>query len=369
MKKSILWFLLIASLCFPFLLAPASASAADTSTTRTYNAPVKKIGSFQIKLQVDPSVYGEIGQYSADFDADGQKENLSIVFFANNGKKTISARMSELGSSNYVESALLSWNEGDCYTTKQVDISCLIINGKKVIAAELMESGTMATGYSTTFKAIQYTGRSYREIFNYNYTGSNAPSSVQSQEINKFRNAGFNISSLKVFNGGRGDFVSDQLRGEDICKLSVSFNGTNLYAFANGSINTIEPFRYIIESPRFTSSDVIQVTLDGKSLNFDQPPIIDNNRVMVPIRTIFEALGYTVNWQNSTQTAIANKAGHSIIVQVNNPKITYNGGSYYCDVSPKNLSGRILVPVRAVSESAGCEVIWQSSTQTVMIQS
>ena len=157
-----------------------------------------------------------------------------------------------------------------------------------------------------------------------------------------------------------GDFVSDQLRAVDICKLTVAFNGTNLYAFANGSINTIEPFRYIIESP---------LILDGKSLNFDQPPIMDNNRVMVPIRTIFEALGYTVNWQNSTQTAIANKADHSIIVQVNNPKITYNGGSYYCDVSPKNLSGRILVPVRAVSESAGCEVIWQSSTQTVMIQS
>ena len=139
-------------------------------------------------------------------------------------------------------------------------------------------------------------------------------------------------------------FVSDQLRGVDICKLTVAFNGTNLYAFANGSINTIEPFRYIIESPLITSSDVIQVILDGKSLNFDQPPIMDDNRVMVPIRTMFEALGYTVNWQNSTQTAIANKAGHSIIVQVNNPKITYNGGSYYCDVSPKNLSGRILVP-------------------------
>lgn len=52
MKKSILCFLLIVSLCFPFLLAPASASAADTSTTRTYNAPVKRIGNFQIKLQV-----------------------------------------------------------------------------------------------------------------------------------------------------------------------------------------------------------------------------------------------------------------------------------------------------------------------------
>lgn len=93
MKKSILCFLLIVSLCFPFLLAPASASAADTSTTRTYNAPVKRIGNFQIKLQVDPSVYGKIGQYSEDFDADGQKENLSIVFYANNGKETISARM------------------------------------------------------------------------------------------------------------------------------------------------------------------------------------------------------------------------------------------------------------------------------------
>ena len=38
----------------------------------------------------------------------------------------------------------------------------------------------------------------------------------------------------------------------------------------------------------------IQVKLDGNILSFDVPPQIINDRTMVPLRAIFEALGATV---------------------------------------------------------------------------
>lgn len=112
----------------------------------------------------------------------------------------------------------------------------------------------------------------------------------------------------------------------------------------------------------------IDVTLNGAALAFDQPPVMTNNRVMVPIRAIFEALGYTVDWDQATQTGTATNGDNAITVQVNNPEITYDGGTYHCDVALQNISGRILVPIRAISESAGCDVFWNQSMKKVIIE-
>ena len=132
------------------------------------------------------------------------------------------------------------------------------------------------------------------------------------------------------------------------------------YELGPGAIGVIQ-----VSCPIINNS--IKVTLNSEALSFDQPPIMDNNRVMVPIRAIFEALGYNVVWDQTTQTGVAYNGQNTIQVQVNNPTITYDGGTYTCDVAPKNISGRILVPVRAISESAGCDVYWNQSTRTVEI--
>lgn len=115
-------------------------------------------------------------------------------------------------------------------------------------------------------------------------------------------------------------------------------------------------------------NDAIAVLVDGAPLRFDQPPVMDQNRVMVPIRAIFEALGYDVTWDGATQTGTATNGTNTIRVQVANATISYDGGTYHCDVPPQNRSGRILVPIRAISESAGCSVDWHQLTKTVTIQ-
>lgn len=47
-----------------------------------------------------------------------------------------------------------------------------------------------------------------------------------------------------------------------------------------------------------------QVILDGRTLTFDVPPTIENGRTLVPLRTIFEALGADVQWDSPTQTVL-----------------------------------------------------------------
>lgn len=124
----------------------------------------------------------------------------------------------------------------------------------------------------------------------------------------------------------------------------------------------------VIQSPIIRDEE-IKVVLNGSELQFDQPPIMRNDRVLVPIRAIFEALGYDVIWHDVTQTATSSNGSNTIIIQINNPNILYDQGTYVCDVSPMLVSDRTLVPVRAVSECAGCTVDWDGASNTVIITS
>lgn len=54
--------------------------------------------------------------------------------------------------------------------------------------------------------------------------------------------------------------------------------------------------------------DNIKVILDGKTLEFDVQPQIIDERTLVPMRVIFEALGADVEWEEETQTINARRS-------------------------------------------------------------
>lgn len=111
----------------------------------------------------------------------------------------------------------------------------------------------------------------------------------------------------------------------------------------------------------------IKVKLNGEYLVFDQPPQIINDRTMVPVRAIFEAMGYTVDWNGAEQTVYADHGTRSIQMTVGSKDMYLSGAQKTFDVSPINLSGRILVPARAVAELSGYMVDWNQDTLTVDI--
>lgn len=111
----------------------------------------------------------------------------------------------------------------------------------------------------------------------------------------------------------------------------------------------------------------ISVTLDipisivnGISKPIDVPPTIINNRTMVPLRFIGEALGAEVNWIAETQTVIFRLNGKELEMVINQP-------SPGMDTPPTIIKGRTFVPLRFISESLGADVTWYPSNRTVSI--
>ncbi len=111
----------------------------------------------------------------------------------------------------------------------------------------------------------------------------------------------------------------------------------------------------------------ITVKLDGETLTFDQQPIMQQDRVLVPMRVIFEALGCTVGWEESTRTASAEKDGVAIYLQIGNEIMYRNGEEVLLDVAPCQVGDRTLVPIRAVSEALGASVTWEQYANCVTI--
>lgn len=111
----------------------------------------------------------------------------------------------------------------------------------------------------------------------------------------------------------------------------------------------------------------ISVTINGEKVAFDQQPLSHNNRTLVPLRAIFEALGATVEWNPDTQTATGRKGGDVVSFTIGSDILSKNENHISLDVPAMPVGGRTLVPVRAISESFGCNVGWDQETQTVII--
>ncbi len=112
----------------------------------------------------------------------------------------------------------------------------------------------------------------------------------------------------------------------------------------------------------------IAVKFNDEYMLFDVDPVMLNDRVLVPLRAIFEKLGCVVKWDDATRTVTAEKSGKKVIVNVGSSSALVGDNATYLDQPPVMLNDRVLVPLRFVSEAFGCEVSWGESTQTVSIK-
>lgn len=113
--------------------------------------------------------------------------------------------------------------------------------------------------------------------------------------------------------------------------------------------------------------DIIKVLLNGKYLEMDTNPVIINDRTLVPMRAIFEALGAKVSWDGATSTATAVKGFEKMTVQIGATYLTKDGKVYNLDSPARIVNSRTLVPVRAISEAFGFSVGWDGNSRTVII--
>lgn len=120
-------------------------------------------------------------------------------------------------------------------------------------------------------------------------------------------------------------------------------------------------------NPLVEKNDRIRIDLNGQLLYFDVPPTLINNRTMVPFRTIFEALGAIVKWDEANKTVTAYKKDLKVVLKIDNTNALVNGTEKTLDVPATIIDDRTMVPVRFIAESLGTRVDWDDKTRTVII--
>ena len=122
--------------------------------------------------------------------------------------------------------------------------------------------------------------------------------------------------------------------------------------------------------PVWASSNEIRVLIDGQEVNFPaQTPVIVDGRTLVPVRGVFEALGFDVDWNPDTRTAYLTNAGFNVAISIGSSVFTTNDTDHALDVPAEIIGGSTMLPLRAVLESVGYELEWNEAARTITIAS
>ena len=118
------------------------------------------------------------------------------------------------------------------------------------------------------------------------------------------------------------------------------------------------------------ATQTVGVTLDGQAVAFDETygyPFIDSaGRTQVPFRVTLETFGCTVDWNNDTRTAWAEKDGVVVEVPIGQAYILVNGRQVPIDTTSLIQGDRTYLPIRAVLEAFGAYVTWNNDTRQVV---
>ena len=105
----------------------------------------------------------------------------------------------------------------------------------------------------------------------------------------------------------------------------------------------------------------------------DSPPVIKNNRTLLPIRAIIESLGGTVSWDATERKVTVSLGSTNIELWIGKSIAKVNGVDTPIDSSnpkvvPEIINSRTMLPLRFVAENLGATVEWDGTTITITYQ-
>ena len=171
-------------------------------------------------------------------------------------------------------------------------------------------------------------------------------------------------------------YVLDKITAKDKdgkeVKLKAEKDGTYSFTMPKGGVTVDTTFKQAegtasTDKPAAATKTIIlqigstAVIVDDQAIINDVAPVIRNDRTLVPIRIITEALGGQVAW---------NEAAKEVTLTVNGKEIKMTIGKALekYGVAPVIIGGRTFVPVRFVADELGAVTTWDDATKTVRIQ-
>ena len=203
---------------------------------------------------------------------------------------------------------------------------------------------------------VAVTGIETYALFSTKISSVSIPDSVTS--IGQY--AFYGCSSLKdVYYGG------SESQWKQI-EIDNTWNNNDPLLGATIHYNSIVP-----DAPEPPAPDGISVTVNGKAVDWtDVKPFVDeNNRTMVPLRAVADAMDLDVVWNDNAQVASFIDGGGKAINFIIGSSIAFmSDGTYIVmDTTAVVVNDRTYAPIRPLAEYFGYTVGWDDTTQTVTI--
>lgn len=109
--------------------------------------------------------------------------------------------------------------------------------------------------------------------------------------------------------------------------------------------------------------------VDGVETALDVPANIVGGRTLVPLRFISESLGATVGWDGMERKVSIGLGSRSLEIWIDKVEARVNGKSQTLDVPPIIQNDRTMVPIRFVTENLGLVVGWDNRNRAVYVVS
>ncbi|HIE12239.1 MAG TPA: copper amine oxidase N-terminal domain-containing protein [Desulfotomaculum sp.] len=116
-----------------------------------------------------------------------------------------------------------------------------------------------------------------------------------------------------------------------------------------------------------TKGAQVPVFIKGKKMKFDVPPRIVSGRMLVPLRKFAETLGCTVDWHPEERQVVFVQGNRVVVLGVGENTATVDGEQVSLDVAAVIVNGRMLVPIRFISETLDAQVDYYAQSSMVVV--
>lgn len=163
-----------------------------------------------------------------------------------------------------------------------------------------------------------------------------------------------------------GTFPGFDKSGKISYRITASDSSGNLITSEEYEVevlkNDIVMFDYTNEEVFVSDA---QIFVDGKELYSDVKPVIKDGRTLLPVRALCEAINADVEWDDKSKTVKISAKDKEVSMKIGEKDILVNNKKQSIDVPAIIVSGRTMLPLRAVGEIIGAEVEWNEKDRRI----
>lgn len=112
----------------------------------------------------------------------------------------------------------------------------------------------------------------------------------------------------------------------------------------------------------------VRVTVNGSFVDFeDVQPQMRSRRVLVPVRGVFEYMGFVVEWVPEARMATLATPDYLILIPAAGSYFMVNNNQITPDVPQQLVNGRLMLPLRAIAEAVGGDAHWDEVNRIAII--